>query len=305
MAGQYVSNDVKTSLGPVGLDRMLTNDILGDIDAATVLRMLRRWGVKEPATNVFDITRNPVTACQAASNDVKTSLGPVGLDPMLTNDILGDIDAATVLRMLRRWGVKEPATNVFDITRNPVTACQAASNDVKTSLGPVGLDPMLTNDILGDIDAATVLRMLRRWGVKEPATNVFDITRNPVTACQAASNDVKTSLGPVGLDPMLTNDILGDIDAATVLRMLRRWGVKEPATNVFDITRNPVTACQAASKNIKTSLGPVGLDRMLMDDIGEMTITTDAATILRMFRRWGVKHPATKTRGRMRGKVSI
>ncbi|XP_010517758.1 PREDICTED: T-complex protein 1 subunit alpha-like isoform X2 [Camelina sativa] len=123
---------------------------------------------------------------------------------------------------------------------------------------------------------------------------------------QYVSNNVKTSLGPVGLDRMLTKDIIGDIDAATVLRMLRRWGVKQPATNVFDITRNPVTACQAASKNIKTSLGPVGLDRMLTNDIiGDMTITTDAATILRMLRRWGVKHQATKTRERMRGQVSI
>ena len=31
---------------------------------------------------------------------------------------------------------------------------------------------------------------------------------------------------------------------------------------------------------VKTSLGPMGLDKMLVDDIGDVTITNDGATIL-------------------------
>lgn len=31
---------------------------------------------------------------------------------------------------------------------------------------------------------------------------------------------------------------------------------------------------------VKTTLGPNGLDKMLVDDIGEITITNDGATIL-------------------------
>lgn len=42
---------------------------------------------------------------------------------------------------------------------------------------------------------------------------------------------------------------------------------------------------------MKTSLGPVGLDKMLVDDIGDVTITNDGATILKMLE---VEHPAAK-----------
>ncbi|KAF3548472.1 hypothetical protein DY000_02004629 [Brassica cretica] len=52
-----------------------------------------------------------------------------------------------------------------------------------------------------------------------------------------------------------------------------------------------VVACQAISNIVKTSLGPVGLDKMLVDDIGDVTITNDGATILRMLE---VEHPAAK-----------
>jgi T-complex protein 1 subunit alpha len=38
-------------------------------------------------------------------------------------------------------------------------------------------------------------------------------------------------------------------------------------------------------------LGPVGLDKMLVDDIGDVIITIDAATILAQLE---VKHPAAR-----------
>uniref|UniRef100_A0A2K6MX81 T-complex protein 1 subunit alpha n=1 Tax=Rhinopithecus bieti TaxID=61621 RepID=A0A2K6MX81_RHIBE len=40
---------------------------------------------------------------------------------------------------------------------------------------------------------------------------------------------------------------------------------------------------------VKSSLGPVGLDKMLVDDIGDVTITNDGATILKLL---DVEHPA-------------
>lgn len=42
---------------------------------------------------------------------------------------------------------------------------------------------------------------------------------------------------------------------------------------------------------VKSSLGPVGLDKMLVDDIGDVTITNDGATILRLLE---VEHPAAR-----------
>jgi chaperonin GroEL (HSP60 family) len=56
-----------------------------------------------------------------------------------------------------------------------------------------------------------------------------------------------------------------------------------------------VTAVCAVANIVKSSLGPVGLDKMLVDDIGDVTITNDGATILKMLE---VEHPAAKVRDR-------
>ncbi|KAK4476430.1 hypothetical protein RD792_015583 [Penstemon davidsonii] len=58
-----------------------------------------------------------------------------------------------------------------------------------------------------------------------------------------------------------------------------------------DVRTQNVLACQAVANIVKSSLGPVGLDKMLVDDIGDVTITNDGATILKMLE---VKHPAAK-----------
>merc|ERR1711972_957801 len=42
---------------------------------------------------------------------------------------------------------------------------------------------------------------------------------------------------------------------------------------------------------VKSSLGPIGLDKMLVDDLGEVTITNDGATILKQLE---VEHPAAR-----------
>ncbi|KAF5945054.1 hypothetical protein HYC85_015282 [Camellia sinensis] len=58
-----------------------------------------------------------------------------------------------------------------------------------------------------------------------------------------------------------------------------------------DVRTQNVMACQAVANIVKSSLGPVGLDKMLVDDIGDVTITNDGATILKML---DVEHPAAK-----------
>lgn len=42
-----------------------------------------------------------------------------------------------------------------------------------------------------------------------------------------------------------------------------------------------ITAVKSLAQILKTSLGPQGLDKMLVDEIGDVTITNDGATILR------------------------
>jgi len=58
-----------------------------------------------------------------------------------------------------------------------------------------------------------------------------------------------------------------------------------------DVRTNNVTAVQAIANIVKSSLGPQGLDKMLVDDIGDVTITNDGATILKQLE---VEHPAAK-----------
>ncbi|VFQ70015.1 unnamed protein product [Cuscuta campestris] len=58
-----------------------------------------------------------------------------------------------------------------------------------------------------------------------------------------------------------------------------------------DVRTQNVVACVAVANIVKSSLGPVGLDKMLVDDIGDVTITNDGATILKMLE---VEHPAAK-----------
>ncbi|ERF72684.1 T-complex protein 1 subunit alpha [Endocarpon pusillum Z07020] len=50
-------------------------------------------------------------------------------------------------------------------------------------------------------------------------------------------------------------------------------------------------ATQAIANVVKTSFGPSGLDKMMVDDIGDVTVTNDGATILSLL---DVEHPAGK-----------
>lgn len=52
-----------------------------------------------------------------------------------------------------------------------------------------------------------------------------------------------------------------------------------------------VMAASSIANIVKSSLGPVGLDKMLVDDIGDVTVTNDGATILRLLE---VEHPAAR-----------
>lgn len=58
-----------------------------------------------------------------------------------------------------------------------------------------------------------------------------------------------------------------------------------------DIRNQNVLAAQAVANVVKSSLGPVGLDKMLVDDIGDVVVTNDGATILSLL---DVQHPAGK-----------
>jgi len=57
------------------------------------------------------------------------------------------------------------------------------------------------------------------------------------------------------------------------------------------IRQQNVMAAQSIANIVKSSFGPVGLDKLLVDDVGDVTVTNDGATILKMLE---VEHPAAK-----------
>lgn len=55
--------------------------------------------------------------------------------------------------------------------------------------------------------------------------------------------------------------------------------------------KNNITAAKLVADAVRTTLGPKGMDKMLVDSLGDITITNDGATILKEMQ---IEHPAAK-----------
>jgi thermosome len=71
--------------------------------------------------------------------------------------------------------------------------------------------------------------------------------------------------------------------------LLLKEGTRE--TKKKDAQSNNVAAAKTIADILKSSLGPRGMDKMLVDSLGDVTITNDGATILKEI---DVQHPAAK-----------
>ena len=58
-----------------------------------------------------------------------------------------------------------------------------------------------------------------------------------------------------------------------------------------DAQKNNIAAAKAVADAVRTTLGPKGMDKMLVDSLGDMVITNDGATILDEMQ---IEHPAAK-----------
>jgi len=58
-----------------------------------------------------------------------------------------------------------------------------------------------------------------------------------------------------------------------------------------DAQKNSITAAKTVADAVRTTLGPKGMDKMLVDSIGDIVITNDGATILEEMQ---IEHPAAK-----------
>uniref|UniRef100_A0A915PP55 T-complex protein 1 subunit alpha n=1 Tax=Setaria digitata TaxID=48799 RepID=A0A915PP55_9BILA len=71
----------------------------------------------------------------------------------------------------------------------------------------------------------------------------------------------------------------------------RLLAVTGKRTSGQSVRTQNVMAASAIANIVKSSLGPVGLDKMLVDDVGDVIVTNDGATILKQIE---VEHPAAK-----------
>lgn len=58
-----------------------------------------------------------------------------------------------------------------------------------------------------------------------------------------------------------------------------------------DAQRNNILAAKAVAQAVRTTLGPKGMDKMLVDDAGDVIVTNDGVTILKEMH---IEHPAAK-----------
>jgi len=71
--------------------------------------------------------------------------------------------------------------------------------------------------------------------------------------------------------------------------VLLKEGTSETKGN--QAQRNNITAAKTVAEIVRTSLGPRGMDKMLVDTLGDVTISNDGATILKEI---DVQHPSAK-----------
>ena len=58
-----------------------------------------------------------------------------------------------------------------------------------------------------------------------------------------------------------------------------------------DAQENNIAACKTVAKAVRTTLGPKGMDKMMVDSVGDLVVTNDGVTILE---EMDIQHPAAK-----------
>ncbi len=86
---------------------------------------------------------------------------------------------------------------------------------------------------------------------------------------------------------MSNQPYMGNINGQPVL-ILPEGAVRETGRNA---QKNNIAAAKAVADAVRTTLGPKGMDKMLVDSMGDIIITNDGVTILQ---EMDVQHPAAK-----------
>ncbi|PSH00361.1 MAG: thermosome subunit, partial [Nanohaloarchaea archaeon SW_7_46_7] len=58
-----------------------------------------------------------------------------------------------------------------------------------------------------------------------------------------------------------------------------------------DAQQENIEACKTVGNSVRTTLGPKGMDKMMVDGVGDLVVTNDGVTILE---EMDIQHPAAK-----------
>ena len=58
-----------------------------------------------------------------------------------------------------------------------------------------------------------------------------------------------------------------------------------------DAQRTNIMAAKLVGETVRTTLGPKGMDKMIVDSLGDVTVTNDGVTILE---EMNIEHPSAK-----------
>jgi thermosome len=82
--------------------------------------------------------------------------------------------------------------------------------------------------------------------------------------------------------------LIGLSEGTTPIYILREGSTRNRG---HDAQRSNIMAAKIVSETIRTTLGPLGMDKMLVSGTGDIVITSDGATIMKEF---DIQHPAAK-----------
>ncbi|KAG8234600.1 hypothetical protein J437_LFUL017103 [Ladona fulva] len=183
-----------------------------------------------------------------------------------------------------------------------ISACKQLSHTLRTAYGPNGMNKMVINHlekVFVTSDAATIIRELE---VEHPAAQLLvqaseiqdqevgDGTNFVIIFAGAlleASEDLLRMVAPVKKD---LEKMALHVPKVPGLAQMLKEGARYYSGLEEAVYRN-ISACKQLSHTLRTAYGPNGMNKMVINHLEKVFVTSDAATIIRELE---VEHPAAQ-----------
>ncbi|KAK0393764.1 hypothetical protein QR680_000393 [Steinernema hermaphroditum] len=326
-----IANIVKSSLGPVGLDKMLVDDV-GDViitnGGATILKQLE---VEHPAGKVLvelvqlqdnlaipteELGHESIIGSNAEFfSDMVVKAAELEETVDASGKVIYPINAVNVLKAHGKSASESMLIEGYALNCTLASEAMPRKSQDRLSRDPTKLEAIRREKM--DIVKRRIDKILKAGanvvrttgGIDDLCFKLFtEVGAMAVRRCKKV--DLKRIAKATGATGRLALAVPLRLSCAVPTTLCSmRWNalftmlcasaaVFSKAEMSFAVVvpamRNHLsqfTAACAIANIVKSSLGPVGLDKMLVDDVGDVIITNDGATILKQLE---VEHPAGK-----------